>query len=186
MFKLKNYIFVLAIFSLLIVLTNSLHQNFGYGHTSFAGLHILGSARNINYFNSLTPFTWYADSSNFILYNHHPFLFFLIFGKLALIFENKFDYLIVSRIISSLFWTLGSYVTFILLKNLFKNFSIKSPKINFIATVSSLSPLFSANSLHYTNLTSFDMFSFPLSAALMLGIVLQKINYIYLIIPLFL
>ena len=77
--KLSSYILLLCILFIAI----SLLPHTGIGHNSFAGLHLLATARNINYTNYLAPYTWYISDNQSYLYNHHPPLFFLLFGLLS-------------------------------------------------------------------------------------------------------
>ena len=158
----------LVFFTILILFFNSIYSDFGHGHQAFAGMHLLAAARNINQIFTLTPFDYFFDYSNYELYNHHPQLFFLIFGSIARFFSDLKNYLVASRILCSLFWISGYLINLSFLLKI--NFQKGKLKI-FFSVLAASSSLFSLNSLTNFNLTTFDSFSYLISSLIIFSIV---------------
>ncbi len=182
MFKLRLYfsIFILCILFLAI----SLFPHSGTYHNNFAGVHLLAAARNINYTNSLTPYSWYISENHYSLYNHHPPLFFLFFGLLSRLPLDKQSFLLLSRFLTAVIQCVSCCVIYYSFVEFFRKFKYK-PDYQYLV-LASFTPLVSSSSYIYSSLTTTDLFSFPFaSLSVYLSLKYRKINkYICLFIVL--
>lgn len=173
MFNLRLYcsIFILCI----LFVATSLFPHSGINHNSFAGVHLLAAARNINYTNFLAPYTWYISDNQYSLYNHHPPLFFLFFGLLSRLPLDKQSFLLLSRFLAAVIQCISCCVIYFSFVEFFRKFEYK-PDYRYLV-FASFTPLVSLSSYIYSGLTTTDLVSFPFaSLSVYLSLKYTKVN----------